>query len=93
MSEATEGCLVYRFYAGQEPGDLRYGGAKCVGDLLAPYYGDVEGLCGDDEDLDVFEELLFVVHSLGEFALNIHNDQAGIAYVKHAALVISYQIR
>jgi hypothetical protein len=75
--------FVYRLVIRQEFGDLGYCGAKRRGDLLAPKYGDVKDFGGLDEDADIFEEGFFIVHQLGELALNIHDNKATIVLVKH----------
>jgi len=82
----TKAGFVYRLVIRQEFGDLGDCGAKRGGDLLAPKYGDIEDFGGLDEDADIFEEGVFIVHQLGEFALNIHNNKATIVLVQHCYL-------
>jgi len=61
-------------------------GAECGGDLLAPKYGDIKNFGGLDEDADIFEEGFFIVHQLGELALNINDNKTTIVLVKHCYL-------
>jgi hypothetical protein len=79
----TEIGFIYRLVIGEQFCDFGDCGAKRRGDLLAPKYGDIKNFGGLDEDADIFEEGVFIVHQLGEFALNIDDNKTAIVLVKH----------
>lgn len=53
--------------------------------LLAPDYAEFKSLCGLDEDFDIGKDRIFVVHQLGELALDIDDYETAFFGVEHTS--------
>ena len=84
VTGATETGLVDRLLAAQQLSDLGQGRPQGLRHLLTPEDGDIEGLGGLDEGLDVLEEEVFAGHQLGQLALDVNDDETTLGGVEHS---------